>query len=67
MLRVPRRQIVYMPLMIDLRKVVVLGGERGEGLQKVPKFAVFTDRLIVVPEAPYPHDQIILAAGRQNL
>jgi siroheme synthase (precorrin-2 oxidase/ferrochelatase) len=58
---------VYMPLMVNLRMVVVLGGERGEGLQKVQKFAVFADRLIVVPEAPYPHDEIVLPAGPQDL
>jgi len=53
-----------MPLMIDLKRVVIFGGERGEGLQKAEKLSLFADELLVVPESPYPHRNIDLAAGR---
>lgn len=53
-----------MPLMIDLKRVVIFGGERGEGLQKTEKLSLFAEELLVVPESPYPHRHINLAAGR---
>ena len=58
---------MYMPLMVNLKKVVVLGGERGEGLQKVQKFACFADELLVVPESEYNQKEIVLSPGKQNL
>ncbi len=42
---------MYMPLMIDVERAVVFGGERDEGLQKTEKMAVFADELLVVPES----------------
>ena len=48
---------MHMPLMVNLRRVVVFGGERGEGLQKSEKLALYADAVLIVPEsrpaAPY--------------
>ncbi len=55
---------MYMPLMIDVRRAVVFGGERGEGLQKTEKLSVYADELLVVPESVFPAEFILLAAGR---
>lgn len=57
---------MYMPLMIDIKKAVVFGGERGEGLQKIQKLAVYADELLCVPEAPTA-SPIVLEAGVQPL
>ena len=54
---------MYMPLMIDLKKVVVFGGERGEGLQKTEKLARYADDLLVVPEGCFEGEAILLDAG----
>lgn len=42
---------MFMPLMVELRRALVFGGERGEGLQKTEKLALFADELLVVPES----------------
>jgi|GEM_PF-3077234 len=55
---------MYMPLMIDLRRAVVFGGERGEGLQKTQKLSLFADELLVVPEGRFEGTAITLPAGR---
>jgi siroheme synthase (precorrin-2 oxidase/ferrochelatase) len=55
-----------MPLMIDLKRVTVFGGERGEGLQKTQKLASFADELLVVCEAPVNQASIDLPAGPQS-
>jgi siroheme synthase (precorrin-2 oxidase/ferrochelatase) len=57
---------MYMPLMIDLQKVVVFAGEREEGLQKTEKMAVFADDLLVVPEDDSAPSEIHLEAGPLN-
>ncbi|MFB6356179.1 MAG: bifunctional precorrin-2 dehydrogenase/sirohydrochlorin ferrochelatase [bacterium] len=57
---------MYMPLMIDLERVVVFGGEREEGLQKTEKLAVFADELIVVPESNEAPEEIVLEQGPLN-
>ena len=41
---------MYMPIMVDIQRVTVFGGERGEGLQKTQKLALFADDMLVVPE-----------------
>lgn len=41
---------MHMPLMMRLQNVVVFGGERGEGLQKTEKLALYADSVLVVPE-----------------
>lgn len=70
--RIPGRQgdreknAMYMPMMIDVRRAVVFGGEREEGLQKTEKLAVFADDLLVVPETEAAPGQIRLEAGRLN-
>lgn len=56
----------YMPLMVDMKRVVVFGGERGEGLQKTQKLALFADELLVVPEAEGVGATIELPAGAQS-
>jgi len=55
-----------MPLMVDLKRVTVFGGERGEGLQKIQKLASFADELLVVPEARGQGATIDLPAGPQS-
>ena len=57
---------MYMPFMIGLNRVLVFAGERGEGLQKSEKLALFADEVYVIPEihpreiikdeAPYDKD-----------
>lgn len=54
---------MYMPFMIDVRRAVVFGGEREEGLQKTEKMAVFADELLVVPETEPAQESIELDAG----
>lgn len=57
---------MYMPLMIDIHRAVVFAGERGEGLQKTQKLALFADDLLVVSEAVPTSAEIVLPAGRQS-
>lgn len=57
---------MHMPLMVELKSVVVFGGERGEGLQKTQKLALFADELLVVPEARGQSLTIDLPAGAQS-
>ena len=57
---------MYMPLMVDLKRVTVFGGERGEGLQKTQKLASFADELLVVSEGPVVRASIDLPAGPQS-
>lgn len=54
---------MYMPLMVDVKKAVVFGGERDEGLQKTEKLAVFADELLVVPETDNAPSEIQLEEG----
>lgn len=54
---------MYMPFMVDIKKAVVFGGERDEGLQKTEKMAVFADELLVVPEDDQAPDSIRLEEG----
>jgi len=53
-----------MPLMVNLRRAVVFGGERGEGLQKAQKLACFADELVVVSESPPTADYLVFPAGK---
>ena len=55
---------MYMPLMVDVRRAVVFGGERGEGLQKTQKLALYADELLVVPERPVEASEMTFPAGR---
>ena len=55
---------MYMPLMVNIRRAVVFGGERGEGLQKTQKLALFADELLVVPEAPVATSTLVFPAGK---
>jgi len=57
---------MHMPVMVDLKRVTVFGGERGEGLQKTQKLALFADELLVVPEAPGQGPTLELPAGAQS-
>lgn len=57
---------MYMPFMIDVRRAVVFGVERDEGLQKTEKMAVFADELLVVPESEDAPPEIVLEAGSLN-
>lgn len=57
---------MYMPLMVDVRRAVVFGGERGEGLQKTQKLALFADELLVVSEAPPTATEIVIPAGKPS-
>jgi siroheme synthase (precorrin-2 oxidase/ferrochelatase) len=57
---------MYMPLMVDLKKAVVFAGERGEGLQKTQKLALFADELLVVGEAPPSSLEIVIPAGKPS-
>lgn len=52
-----------MPLSVDVRRAVVFGGERKEGLQKTEKLAVFADELLVVPESEDAPSEIRLPEG----
>ena len=54
---------MFMPLMVDLKRVILFGGERGEGRQKCEKLACYADELLVVPERPFPQEEIVLDAG----
>lgn len=54
---------MYMPLMVDLKRVVIFGGERGEGRQKCEKLACYADELLVVPEGPGRGSAIDLTPG----
>ncbi len=56
---------MYMPIMVDVQRVTVFGGERGEGLQKTQKLALFADEMLVVPEGPVGAT-IELPAGPQS-
>lgn len=58
---------MYMPLMVDIKRAVVFAGERGEGLQKIQKLAVYADELLCVPEGPRFPPFIELSAGVQPL
>jgi siroheme synthase (precorrin-2 oxidase/ferrochelatase) len=55
---------MYMPLMVDIKRAVVFAGERGEGLQKTQKLALFADELLVVSESPPATAEIVLPAGK---
>jgi siroheme synthase (precorrin-2 oxidase/ferrochelatase) len=55
-----------MPLMVDVKRAVVFGGERGEGLQKTQKLAFFADELLVVPEGVLDASEIVLPPGRPS-
>lgn len=57
---------MYMPFMVDVKRAVVFGGERDEGLQKTEKMAVFADELLVVPESEDAPSRIELDAGPLN-
>lgn len=57
---------MYMPLMVDIKRAVVFGGERGEGLQKTQKLALFADDLLVVSEAPPTAAEIVIPAGKPS-
>ena len=57
---------MYMPLMVNIQRAVVFAGERGEGLQKTQKLAVFADELLVVAEALPTSLEIIVPAGRPS-
>lgn len=54
---------MYMPFMVDVRRAIVFGGEREEGLQKTEKMAVFADDLLVVPESDSAPESIELDEG----
>jgi siroheme synthase-like protein len=55
-----------MPLMVDLKKVVIFGGERGEGLQKTQKLSFFTDELLLVPEVSTDQERLLIPKGRPS-
>jgi siroheme synthase-like protein len=55
-----------MPIMVDIQRVTVFGGERGEGLQKTQKLALFADEMLVVPEGHVAAETIELPAGPQS-
>ena len=55
---------MYMPLMVDIKRAVVFAGERGEGLQKTQKLALFADELLVVCEAVPASSEIFIPAGK---
>lgn len=57
---------MYMPLLVDLRDVVVFAGERDEGLQKTEKMAVFADELLIVPEQTVTASHLHLDSGPLN-
>lgn len=57
---------MYMPLMIDIKKAVVFAGERGEGLQKTQKLALFAEELLVVSEADPASPTIVIPAGKPS-
>ncbi len=57
---------MYMPLMVDIKKAVVFAGERGEGLQKTQKLALFADELLVVSEAVPTAAEIVLPPGQPS-
>lgn len=48
----PPNRPPYLPFMLGLQKVIVFAGERGEGLQKVEKLALYAQELVLVPENP---------------
>lgn len=41
----------YMPFMIGIRRALVFAGERGEGLQKAEKLALYAGEVVVVSES----------------
>jgi len=57
---------MYMPLMVDIQRAVVFAGERGEGLQKTQKLALFADELLVVSEAAPSSGEIVIPAGKPS-
>ena len=57
---------MYMPLMVDIKRAVVFAGERGEGLQKTQKLALFADELLVVSEAVLASSEIVIPAGKPS-
>jgi len=48
-----------MPLSIDIKKALIFGGERGEGLQKTQKLALFADEILVIPEGEAPGEILV--------
>ena len=50
--------------MVNVQRAVVFGGERGEGLQKTQKLALFADELLVVPEAAVATRTLIFPPGK---
>jgi len=57
---------LYMPLMVDIKRAVVFAGERGEGLQKTQKLALFADELLVVSEAVPSSPEILVPSGKPS-
>jgi len=57
---------MYMPLMVDIKRAVVFAGERGEGLQKTQKLALFADELLVVSEAIPTATELVIPAGKPS-
>jgi siroheme synthase (precorrin-2 oxidase/ferrochelatase) len=54
---------MYMPLMIDIKRALVFGGERGEGLQKAEKLAFFAQEMLVVPEGKNAPEIMVFGPG----
>jgi siroheme synthase-like protein len=55
---------VYMPLMVDIRRALIFGGERGEGLQKAEKLAFFAEEILVVPEGSGAPEVLVFGPGQ---
>ncbi len=58
---------MYMPLMVNIRRAVIFGGERGEGLQKTQKLALFAEELFIVPETTGVSSPLVLPPGKLSL
>jgi len=54
----------YMPLMIDLKRVVVFGGTEGEGRQKAEKLSLYAEEVLVVPERLPAPSELKFGPGR---
>ena len=55
-----------MPMMVNIRRAVVFGGDRGEGLQKAEKIAFFTPDLLIVPEGNSAPAEFVFGPGRET-
>lgn len=53
--------------MVDVGRVVVFGGERGEGRQKAEKLSCFSDGVLVVPEVGGGETEIVFGPGQPSL